>query len=101
MDQLKGIEVVLCRVDKTNGIVKSWILYEGPTTVIVDTGQDAEDAKAIQGALERLGRSITDVSAIVLTHCHGDHIGDLRFLTPKMQGMDETLCYFLSDRGTS
>jgi glyoxylase-like metal-dependent hydrolase (beta-lactamase superfamily II) len=82
MASLKGIEVILCRVDNQKGIVKSWILHEGSTVVIVDTGQDAKDAEAIQRALERLGCSITDVSAILLTHCHGDHTGGLRFLGP-------------------
>jgi hydroxyacylglutathione hydrolase len=82
MDTLKGIEIILCRVENPKGIVKSWILHEGSTVVIVDTGQDAKDAEAIQRGLERLGWSTTDVSAILLTHSHGDHIGGLRFLSP-------------------
>ena len=45
-----GIEIIECRVGNPKGIVKSWILHEERATIIVDAGQDHEDAQRISNA---------------------------------------------------
>jgi len=57
-----------------DGYTSAFILDNGDGVVLVDSGLDAA-ATRIMAALERRGRSATDVQAIVFTHGHGDHIG--------------------------
>ena len=63
-----------------------WVLRAAGTTVLVDTGFDPA-AAARRGrtcvveplkALDSLGVSRREVSAVVVTHLHYDHIGNLR-----------------------
>lgn len=79
-EEINGVTIVRCRVGTPKGVVKCWILHDGPTTLIVDTGQDARDADAIRRALASLGRSLAQVDACILTHRHGDHVGGLASL---------------------
>jgi glyoxylase-like metal-dependent hydrolase (beta-lactamase superfamily II) len=53
----------------------SWYLIEeeGKLTA-VDSGLPAHRAR-LEAALASLGRSITDIEAVVLTHSHPDHLG--------------------------
>ena len=77
MDEIPGIVPVPCRVGTPKGIVKCWILHDGPTTVLIDTGQDDNDAVAIRRALADLKRPLSKVDACIITHRHGDHTGGL------------------------
>src|SRR5262249_35043150 len=53
----------------------NWVLVgDGDEVTLVDTGEP-RDLPRVVSALERIGRSLGDVSAIVLTHAHPDHIG--------------------------
>ena len=54
--------------------VNWYLVEEGGRITIVDAGLPAS-WQSLLWALERLGRSTSDVEAIVLTHAHFDHIG--------------------------
>jgi len=47
--------------------------------VLIDTGMP-NDAQAISAALKSLGHSVEDISHILITHAHLDHIGSLAAL---------------------
>ena len=53
----------------------NWVLVaEGGEVTLVDTGYPGDLPRVIS-SLEHIGRGLGDVSAIVLTHAHPDHIG--------------------------
>jgi glyoxylase-like metal-dependent hydrolase (beta-lactamase superfamily II) len=56
------------------GLVNSYLVEDGGAVTIVDAGAPAywDDLPA---ELATLGRSLTDVRSVVLTHGHSDHIG--------------------------
>jgi glyoxylase-like metal-dependent hydrolase (beta-lactamase superfamily II) len=45
--------------------------------ILIDTGMPGSDKK-IAKAIQKLGYKLTDVSTIVLTHWHVDHVGSLK-----------------------
>jgi len=47
------------------------LVESGPSTVLVDCG------RTVPGSLEQLGRSMEEITHIVITHLHSDHIGGL------------------------
>ena len=55
-------------------IVSSYLVEDGGEVVLVDAGAPA-DWSTLPGALSSMGRSLTDVRAVLLTHGHEDHIG--------------------------
>jgi glyoxylase-like metal-dependent hydrolase (beta-lactamase superfamily II) len=55
-------------------------LIKGPKNIIVDTG-NPWDKKAILKALKKNGISPQDVSFVVCTHGHSDHIGNNNLFT--------------------
>jgi phosphoribosyl 1,2-cyclic phosphodiesterase len=57
------------------------LIESGKTTLLVDCGFSL---KQTQLRLERLGRSIEDLDAILVTHEHSDHIGGVRRLSHKV-----------------
>ncbi|MGD2200148.1 MAG: MBL fold metallo-hydrolase [Candidatus Bathyarchaeota archaeon] len=57
--------------------LEGYILDCGDDLVIVDTGFTASDISSYRGELEAMGRDWTEVSAILITHGHGDHIENL------------------------
>jgi hydroxyacylglutathione hydrolase len=56
-----------------------WMLHDGREALVVDPG----DAAPVIGALESLGLALT---AILVTHHHGDHVGGLQALLPRLDG---------------
>ncbi len=56
------------------------LVEAGSTTVLVDCGFSARQATA---RLARLGRSPDELSAILVTHEHGDHIGGVALLAQR------------------
>jgi glyoxylase-like metal-dependent hydrolase (beta-lactamase superfamily II) len=51
-------------------------LIDSGELILVDVGAP-NNAKAIQKAVKAIGRQITDVRHILVTHCHRDHAGSL------------------------
>lgn len=58
------------------GGVSAYILVRRGEAAIVDTGNPG-DAGAIAASLEGVGLGWSDVSHVILTHLHGDHVGSL------------------------
>jgi glyoxylase-like metal-dependent hydrolase (beta-lactamase superfamily II) len=53
----------------------NWVLVaDGDEVTLVDAGEP-RDLPRVLSSLERIGRVLGDVSAVVLTHAHPDHIG--------------------------
>jgi glyoxylase-like metal-dependent hydrolase (beta-lactamase superfamily II) len=53
----------------------NWVLVaDGDEVTLVDTGEP-RDLPRVLASLERIGRTLSDVSAVVITHAHPDHIG--------------------------
>lgn len=60
------------RVD--DGIVNWYLVEDGDRIALIDAGFPAHWSM-LTSALEALGRSPSDVAAVVLTHAHVDHLG--------------------------
>lgn len=65
------------RWQRTNlGFVSAYVLVRNGGAAIVDTGPSGSE-EAIANTLTALGSGWSDVSDVILTHRHGDHIGSL------------------------
>ena len=51
-------------------------LIDSDELILVDVG-DPNSANAIQKAVQSIGKQMTDICHILLTHCHRDHAGGL------------------------
>lgn len=58
------------------GVSSAYVVVRGGEATIVDTGLEGT-APAIADGLEALGMGWDDVSSVVLTHRHNDHVGSL------------------------
>ena len=56
-----------------------WMLHDGHAAVVVDPG----DAVPVEHALDRHG---LELQGILVTHHHGDHVGGVQALLPRLQG---------------
>lgn len=56
--------------------VRAFLISEGGRLILVDTGMRA-DGTDLDAALAEAGASWTDISDVLLTHHHPDHIGGL------------------------
>lgn len=53
----------------------NWVMVaDGDEVTLVDTGEP-RDLPRVRSSLKAIGRTLGDVSAVVLTHAHPDHIG--------------------------
>lgn len=51
-------------------------LIDSGELILVDVG-DPNNTKAIQKAVQAIGKQMTDIRHILVTHCHRDHAGSL------------------------
>jgi glyoxylase-like metal-dependent hydrolase (beta-lactamase superfamily II) len=63
------------QVDGINGNV--YLVEDGDKLILIDTGLPRNHKKIIK-YIEALGRKPTDVSLILLTHFHIDHVGSAK-----------------------
>lgn len=58
----------------------SWVLLtEGTDVTLVDAGYPGDRERVVE-SLNRIGRRVSDVAAVLLTHAHPDHIGSCESL---------------------
>ena len=57
-----------------NGLVNSYLIEDGGRVTVVDAGMPGQYADLVR-ELAAMGRSLSDVRAIVLTHGDTDHVG--------------------------
>ncbi|MFJ4167839.1 MBL fold metallo-hydrolase [Microbacterium sp. NPDC089698] len=77
---IRGAGFVVHRVAEGVAFVQgpsvNWVVLEGEHgPVLVDTGYPADDT-AVRGSLKALGHTVDELAAILITHGHGDHIGN-------------------------
>lgn len=56
-----------------------YVIDDGNSVCLIDTGYPG-DVDTVMTALEKMERSLSDVSAVLLTHAHVDHIGSAEML---------------------
>lgn len=61
---------------KTASAVMTFVIKLGNETILVDTGLGNQASAMLQG-LSSIGIKPADITAVLLTHYHGDHIGGL------------------------
>lgn len=71
---LQGVPLTWERV--VLGGVSAYVLVRAGEAAVVDTGNPG-DAGEIAATLDGLGIGWSDVSTVILTHLHGDHVGSL------------------------
>ena len=54
-----------------------YLVEDGDKLILIDTGLPRSDKKIVK-YIEELGRKPHDVSTIVITHFHIDHVGSLK-----------------------
>lgn len=58
------------------GFVSAYVIVRAGEAAVIDTGTQGS-ADAIEAVLSQLGSRWEDLSHVILTHSHGDHIGSL------------------------
>ena len=78
MEIVEGIH----RVDEASANMAHsnvYVLIQGDELTVIDTGT-AGNAKKIVNYVQKIGRHPSNVSTIILTHCHMDHAGSVKEL---------------------
>jgi glyoxylase-like metal-dependent hydrolase (beta-lactamase superfamily II) len=78
MEIVKGIH----KVDEASANMAHsnvYLLIAGNELTVIDTGTPG-NAKKIVDYVQKIGRQPSDVSTIILTHCHMDHAGSVKEL---------------------
>src|SRR5262249_7401931 len=77
---IENIRIVPCRIMKSRGIVKSFLVEGDNRLILVDTEFSDADADIIMDGIKDMGRKHEELKLCVLTHRHGDHTGGLKKL---------------------
>ena len=78
---MSDIDNVATGVHLVRGPSVNWVVIEGSLgPILIDTGYPG-DRQAVVDALRELGYGVEEVRAILLTHGHGDHIGNVTFVS--------------------
>jgi glyoxylase-like metal-dependent hydrolase (beta-lactamase superfamily II) len=72
----EGIHSLDFSESKNHGM-EMWILNCSEGVIIVDTGMRDPVMDMIESELASFGKAWADVEAVLITHTHGDHIGNL------------------------
>lgn len=56
--------------------VNAYLLEKAGDLVLIDTGSAGDEVK-IEAELSEIGKSLSDLTGIIVTHCHPDHAGSL------------------------
>jgi glyoxylase-like metal-dependent hydrolase (beta-lactamase superfamily II) len=75
MEIVEGIH----RVDKASGRSNVYLIIDGPSLLIVDTGLPGNAKKTVE-YIQKIGRQPNEVTTIIITHYHLDHTGSLKEL---------------------
>jgi glyoxylase-like metal-dependent hydrolase (beta-lactamase superfamily II) len=75
----KVVDGVYTVSQKKGGRIHAFLLDDGGALTLIDTLYDHDGALIVR-AIEQLGRNVTDLKNIVLTHAHRSHIGGLAAL---------------------
>lgn len=75
MEIVEGIH----RVDEASGRSNVYLIIDGPSLLIVDTGLPGNAKKTVE-YIQKIGRKPNEVTTIIITHYHLDHIGSLKEL---------------------
>lgn len=68
------------RVGQWGVFVNMYLIVTDDGVVVIDTGVDSSSVDLIEKGLAELGRTMSDVRFILVTHEHMDHVGGLRNL---------------------
>ncbi len=60
------------------GQVNAYLIFEGTRVILVDAGVHPRHAKEIEKAIVAEGFGLEDLSLIIVTHVHYDHVGALK-----------------------
>lgn len=61
---------------RTGDLVSWYLVVDGDAVLLVDAGYPA-DAPAVMASVQQVGRGSGDVTAVVVTHAHADHLGGI------------------------
>jgi hydroxyacylglutathione hydrolase len=76
VEVLKGVHAI----DLTEGgglALEVWLLNDPEGLILIDTGMRESAFDRIGVELESIGKSWSDIEKILITHKHGDHVGNL------------------------
>ncbi|MGA2310032.1 MAG: MBL fold metallo-hydrolase [Candidatus Bathyarchaeia archaeon] len=96
MEIVEGIH----KVDGVNANV--YLIIDGGELAVVDTGMP-KNAEKILDYVQRISQQSSNISRILLTHCHVDHVGsafELKRLTNAKVGVHEEDADFVSGKKT-
>lgn len=70
----EGVEVADGIFEFSDGYVNWYVVVDGGRLSLIDAGIPSH-YRALTRWLDRTGRSITDIDAVLVTHAHADHVG--------------------------
>lgn len=74
-------EVVSGLYQLSNGGINAFLIDEGDAGLTLIDAGFAKHAEALEKDIRSTGRELSDLTAIVLTHAHPDHLGSARHLS--------------------